>query len=331
MLAINDISHISKFVPASKVSPRPPNSAAKGLILDHWTDVVSSRQPRMTAYDGEKQSGNAATLQVSDSMENYDGIPREYDTTRVMQDSSTSSGGKKKKKTNATPRHLQAIELLRAEEFGKVPLKVQLRGLHKELSEDNTSRDLPLPPAPPQQQPQRYLYDDDNSIPLNEPFYFDNDDDNNDPLNRDSSEKFSQSPPQKHVFSSKKATMPSAMVSEKSRRVTHAPPPFVDRSYDQTLRGGSNSSGGGASVAFADASYSKQLQAEAGPGGRREYSAEELQQLQKQVDLLQQRHQQSFLETAKQREEDLALEAKFAELIIDRTRVREQRIADGLV
>ena len=120
----------------------------------------------------------------SGQVENYDGIPREYDLLNSTSHKNFKEGKKKSKMKSVdaqVPEHIKAIKLLNADELGKVPLKDQLRGLHQELLEesidnlqfdgDNNRNIQSSSPAILQESIPRN--DLSEEIPLEEPFYFD--------------------------------------------------------------------------------------------------------------------------------------------------------------
>ena len=248
---------------------------------------------------------DAPKLQQNKSLENYDGIPREYDNIQLLPESSSSSSSKNKKKKASTPSHLKAIELLNSDELGKIPIKDQLRGLQRELSEEafenqhlaNTGldqghfRDIPRSLTRMQQQQQ---HSDSFQIPFDEPFYFDNDD----------VSSFLLPPP------------PPALVSDSSSSKSSSPQVVSPNknSYSQKLGISNNSKKKSGdlptqqSPAANAISYSQQLQRGA-TGGQRVY-------LEKNT-----LNQGNSIIEQQENEEDRVLEAKFAELIIDKSRV----------
>jgi len=268
------------------------------LLHDHtqsWEDLSDADSDNDLDLDLNLDLDNdlpeqLPALQTNKSLENYDGIPREYDTIQpqLLPDSAaslSSSGGKTKKKKAPTPGHLRGIKLLNPNDIGKVPLKDQLRGLQRELSgeageneelrsqgaDKEAFRNIPTPPTLQQQQQQPQQQQQQLQIPVNEPFYFDSDEEVFSPPppplpQENSSLKSSKSNPSQNVQRNDRA-------QKKSNRA--AVPPSSIPSYSQQLQVGAM-------------------------GGQRLYVAPQESQMS---------------------EEDRALEEKFAELIIDKTRI----------
>ena len=316
-----------------------------------------------TQAQGQGSSHDLLIDHTLDSLENYDGIPREYD---LLNSTTQQQPSTKKKKASTIPSHLKAIELLNSDELGKIPLKDQLKGLHRELSEE-TFENLLLDESPdfrdihhqhqPQPQPQQLHVSrgEDISIANDEPFYFEPEDSRDllpptvkvsvKPAPKPSPPPSGRQPPARKASSSLPLPPPVSSKSPSSSvSSATSTPPAQDRRYAQKLGGGhgpgapppppvshsmSNSkSKSSPPVPSKDTSYSQghHVGAQGGELIVPPQSLSQPQRMERQQSVAQEmereRGEQQLLQQREEEAEDAAVLVKFAELIIDTSRVQ---------